>query len=383
MIQPAKKMEKLSTSVFSELAFKKKEMIERGQNMIDLSIGSPDMPPPPFIRDCLAEEMQKEENYGYALTSTDEFNHAVAYYYNHRYDVVMEPNEVLQLMGSQDGLAHIALAYLDKDDVIIAPNPGYPIYLACAHIAGAELYLVPVNEENHFQPRLEDIPEDIRRRAKLMICNYPGNPTAALASEEYFKSLIEFGLENNIIIMHDFAYSELIFDNKKPLSIFSVEGAKDTAIEFNSLSKSFNMAGARIGYLLGDPTLLKPLATLKSHVDYGVFLPIQKAASLALTSDYLFLDNHKRTYEQRRNRFVSELANIGWKVRKPDGGMFVWAKIPESYTSLQFSLAAIEAGVVVTPGHAFGSEGEGYVRIALVQEEDSLIAAANKLKLLL
>lgn len=383
MINPARKMEQLSTSVFTDLAEKKKAKLKEGADIIDLSIGSPDMPPPLFIRECLAEEALKPENYGYSITSTTEFNEAVCYYYDNRYGIDIKPEEVLQLLGSQDGLAHIALAYLDAGDVIIVPNPGYPIYLACAEIAGAELYLLPVNEENNFQPDLNTIPEDIRKRAKLMITNYPGNPTSALADKEYFQQLIDFGMANNILIMHDFAYSELIFDNRKPMSIFSIPDAKKTAVEFNSLSKSFNMAGVRIGYLLGDPKFLKPLANLKSHLDYGVFHPIQKAAALALKSDYSFLQEHCSTYEKRRNIFISELHKYGWTVRNPDGGMFVWAKIPERFTSLQFSLKAIDYGVVVTPGHAFGSGGEGYVRIALVQNENLLIEAAKRLNQLI
>lgn len=379
MIMPAKKMEKLATSVFTDLAEKKQQKLLEGIHMIDLSIGSPDLAPPKFVMETLAEEVLKPNNYGYAITSTKEFQEAVAYFYKNRYDISIQPNEVLQLLGSQDGLAHISLAYLDEDDIIIAPNPGYPIYLATSYIASANLYLVPVNEENHFQPNLDDIPDEVKKRAKLFIVNYPGNPTSALASEEYFEKLIQFGIENDILIVHDFAYSELIFDNKKPLSIFSVKDAKKTAVEFNSLSKSFNVAGMRIGYLIGDPKFLQPLANLKSHLDYGVFLPIQKAASVALTSDYSFLEKQRQTFEARRNLFISELRNNGISVRMPDGGMFVWLKIPSHVTSLQFALKAIDYGVVITPGHAFGDGGEGYVRIALVQNDDELIKGAKRL----
>lgn len=372
-------MKNLATSVFTELAEKKQQKLLEGRDMIDLSIGSPDLPPPTFVMETLANEVLNPNNYGYAITSTKEFQEAVAYYYKIRYNIKIKANEVLQLLGSQDGLAHIALAYLDEDDIIIAPNPGYPIYLATAEIAGAKLYLVPVNEQNNFEPNLDDIPEEIRKRAKLFIANYPGNPTAALASEQYFEKLIQFGIENDILIVHDFAYSELIFDNKKPLSIFSVKDAKKTAVEFNSLSKSFNVAGMRIGYLIGDPKFLQPLASLKSHLDYGVFLPIQKAASVALTSDYSFLDKQCKTFEARRNLFIAELRNNGLSVRMPDGGMFVWLKIPSNSSSLQFALKAIDYGVVVTPGHAFGDGGEGYVRIALVQEDPLLLEGAKRL----
>lgn len=380
MIQPSRKLSKLATSVFSEFAARKQEKLAIGANIIDLSIGSPDMPPPDFVRQAMAEEVAKATEYGYTITASTQFKDAVCHYYLKRYNIAIKHEEVLQLIGSQDGLSHLALAYLDAGDILISPNPGYPIYHACADIAGAELYTVEMSEDNQFMPDLGAIPVEIKKRAKLMIVNYPGNPTSALATKEYFAELIEFGLKHEIIIVHDFAYSELIFDDIKPMSIFTIPEAKNIAIEFNSLSKSFNMAGARIGYLLGSPQFLKPLETLKSHLDYGVFSPIQKAASAALTSDYQFLEKQRGMYETRRNVFIKELHNMQWNVRKPDGGMFVWAKIPETYTSLEFSLAALEHGVVLTPGHAFGTAGEGYVRIALVQDEPSLIKAANRLQ---
>lgn len=380
MIEPSKKLAKLATSVFSEFAARKQEQLALGADMIDLSIGSPDLPPPDFVRQLLAEEVAKATEYGYTLTATSQFKEAVCHYYLQRYNIKIHEDEVLQLIGSQDGLSHLALAYLDEGDVLISPNPGYPIYHACAEIAGAGLYTVEMREENQFMPDLSSIPDEIKKRAKLMIVNYPGNPTSALATKEYFSELIEFGLKNQILIVHDFAYSELIFDDVKPMSIFTIPNAKQIAIEFNSLSKSFNMAGARIGYLLGAPKFLKPLETLKSHLDYGVFSPIQKAASIALTSDYQFLDKQRKIYEQRRNAFVEALHDCNWQVKKPGGGMFVWAKIPDCYTSFDFSLKALEHGVVVTPGHAFGTAGEGYVRIALVQDEENLVEAAKRLE---
>ena len=350
MLEPAAKLQLLTTSVFSDLAQKKAEKLTSGIDLIDLSIGSPDLAPPSFVREYLSEAVRQEHQYGYAISSTEEFKEAVCYFYKERYGVSLGPDEVLQLMGSQDGLAHIALAYLEKGDILIAPDPGYPIYSASAHIAGAEIYHVPLTEENEFMADLDKIPEEICKRAKVMIANYPGNPTSALATREYFQKLIEFGIEHQILIVHDFAYSELIFDNRERLSIFSIPEARTIAVEFNSLSKSFNMAGARIGYLIGAPALLKPLSVLKSHIDYGVFFPIQRAASIALTSDFTFLENHCMTYEQRRNTMVQALGDIGWNVRTPHGGMFIWAKIPEKYTSLQFSLEAMEQGVIVTPG---------------------------------
>ncbi|WP_158738410.1 LL-diaminopimelate aminotransferase [Alteribacillus sp. YIM 98480] len=383
MIQPAQRMNALSSSVFTELAEKKNKKIQAGENMIDLSIGSPDLPPPESVRSILSKEVRKEDQYGYSLKGTKEFQEAVVYYYNQQFDIALNPEEVLQLMGSQDGLAHLALAYLDPDDYIITPDPGYPIYSACASLADAQLYTVPVHEENHFMPDFEHIPIEIIKKAKMMILNYPGNPTAAMADLNYFKQAVSFGLEHNILIVHDFAYAELVFSNQNPLSIFHIPEAKKIAVEFNSLSKSFNMAGTRIGYLIGFPSYLKPLADIKSNIDYGVFQPVQKAAAYALTNELAYLKHHRSVYKKRRDVFISVLHEKGWKVRIPDGGMFIWAKVPAPYTSLSFSLEALEYGVVVTPGNAFGAGGEGYVRIALVQEEDLLKKAGERLAALI
>ncbi|HHY20660.1 MAG TPA: aminotransferase class I/II-fold pyridoxal phosphate-dependent enzyme, partial [Bacilli bacterium] len=229
MIEPSTKLSKLATSVFSEFAARKQEQLALGANIIDLSIGSPDMPPPDFVRQVMAEEVAKGTEYGYTITASTQFKEAVCHYYSRRYNIEIHEEEVLQLIGSQDGLSHLALAYLDAGDVLISPNPGYPIYHACADIAGAELYTVEMTEENQFMPDLLTIPDDIKKRAKLMIVNYPGNPTSALATKEYLAELIEFGLKHNIIIVHDFAYSELIFDNVKPMSIFTIPDAKKIA----------------------------------------------------------------------------------------------------------------------------------------------------------
>lgn len=384
MIKPSSKLGHLSKGVFNQLAEKKASLTKQGRDLIDLSIGSPDMPPPKFIKETLTQAVNQDELYGYPITATEDFKNAVCTYYDKRFQVHVQPEQVLQLMGSQDGLAHLALAYLDPGDMVIVPNPGYPIYSASVQIAGAELYELPLKEEHDFLPVLEEIPQEVCQKAKMMILNYPGNPVPALPSIEFFEQVIEFGKKNQILIVHDFAYCELIFDEHKPLSILSIAGADEIAIEFNSLSKSFNMAGCRIGYLIGKKELIEPLALIKSHIDYGVFFPIQQAATKALTSDYSFLDEHRRSYERRRDVFIQELHCIGWKVRVPEGGMFIWARIPERWdSSLQFSLAALEKGVIVTPGHAFGSEGERYVRIALVQSEDKLIEAAKRFRELL
>ncbi|WP_017728951.1 LL-diaminopimelate aminotransferase [Halalkalibacterium ligniniphilum] len=383
MIKPSKKLQFLAASVFTDLALKKAEKLHQGADLIDLSIGSPDLPPPTFVKEALVSGVQNDHEYGYAITSVPTFSEAVADFYRRRYHVSLESHNILQLMGSQDGLAHIATAYLDPGDILLAPDPGYPIYAASAHLAGAELFTFPLNEENQFMFDVNKLPDDIKKRAKIMITNYPGNPTAALATKDYFETLVQFGIENDILIIHDFAYSELLFDGNEPISILTTPGATKTAVEFNSMSKSFNMAGARIGYVVGNEKLLEPLAVVKSHMDYGVFRPVQFAAIEALTNGDTFLSSQQHLYQSRRDTLVRALNDVGWPVRSPGGGMFVWAKVPEGYTSMEFVLKALDAGVIVTPGHAFGFEGEGYVRIALVQDEPVLKAAAKRFKPLL
>lgn len=379
MINSSKKLDSLSTGIFNQLLTYKQEQLALGRDMIDLSIGSPDLTPPPFVTEELARCVSNKDLYGYAINSTLQFKEAVIDYYQRKFNVSVKTDNILQLMGSQDGLAHLALAYLDPGDVVIVPDPGYPIYSASVHVAGGELYHLSLSEETKFLPVLETIPDIICKKAKMIIVGYPGNPIPTVADRDFFIKLVEFAKKHQILIIHDFAYCELLFDSRKPLSIFSVPGADEVAIEFNSLSKSYNIAGSRIGYIVGNRKLLKPLAILKSHFDYGVFLPIQMAATKALNDGDEFLEAQRKTYQKRRDSFVEELANHGWNVQTPDGSMFIWAKIPKGYTSFDFTLAAIKKGVVVTPGDAFGPNGEGFVRIALVQNETNLKEAARRL----
>ncbi|KPV45600.1 LL-diaminopimelate aminotransferase [Alicyclobacillus ferrooxydans] len=376
----ARRLRELPTGIFSELANRKREVQLRGLDVIDLSVGSPDLPPPPVVRNALAEAVQDVNLYGYALSGTESFAVAAAAFYEKRYGVTLNPKtEVLQVMGSQDGLAHLAMSLLEPGDVVLAPDPGYPIYHASVHIAGGTLHTMPLREENGFLPKFDNIPQEILSKTKLMILNHPGNPVPTLATKEFFEEAIAFAKRHNIVIAHDFAYSELVF-GIRPVSFLSVPGAKDVGIEFNSLSKTFNMAGARIGYVLGNADVLGALGLLKSHIDYGVFLPIQHAATAALLSDPALLDEQAHIYEARRDALVDGLATVGWKVDRPHATMFLWAKLPTGWGSHDFALSLIsEAGVAVTPGYAFGKEGEGYVRIALVQSAERLAEAADRI----
>lgn len=378
----SKKVQKMTTSIFAELANKKKEAMEKGLDVIDLSIGSPDLAPPSYVVDTLVKYSQDPTKYGYTLKGIDTFNRAVQYFYKQRYRVDLNPNdEVLQLMGSQDGLAHLAMAMIDPGDYVLVPDPGYPIYEHGVLIAGGNIHKMPLLQENHFLPKLEEIPEEILEKTKMMMISYPGNPVTALASQAFFEEVVAFAKKHEILVVHDFAYSELIWDENLQLSFMSINGAKDVAIEFNSLSKTFNMAGCRIGYAVGNKNALGILASFKSNIDYGVFYPIQMAAAAALTSDYQVLKEQVKVYEERRDALLAGLEKAGWKVAKSPATMFVWAKIPAGWTSREFAFSLIEkVGVAVVPGDAFGTQGEGYVRIAIVQPVERLTTATERIR---
>jgi LL-diaminopimelate aminotransferase len=376
------KVQKMTSSIFQEVANRKAEAIARGIDVIDLSVGSPDLPPPPFVVDTLVHQAKDTSKYGYTLRGLPEFHEAVSYFYKNRYGVDLEANtEVLQLMGSQDGLAHLATAMIDPGDYVLVPDPGYPIYEANVTIAGGQIYPMPLLAENQFLPKLDDIPLEILHKTKMMIISYPGNPVTALADERFFKEVIAFAKLHHILVVHDFAYSELIYDNHPQISFMSVPGAKDIGIEFNSLSKTFNMAGCRVGYVVGNSQVITILASFKSHIDYGIFYPIQQAAITALTSDFSYLREQVALYQGRRNALISGLEKAGWQVSNSPATMFVWAKIPAGWKSREFAFQLIaETGVAVIPGDAFGKQGEGYVRIAMVQPVERLTEAALRIE---
>lgn len=381
-IVPSKKTQTMATSIFTELADKKREAMKKGIEVIDLSVGSPDMPPPAIVVDTLVQYSKDTTKYGYTLRGIHEFHEAVGYFYKQRYGVELNPTkEVLQLMGSQDGLSHLATAMIEQGDYVLVPDPGYPIYEQGVMIAGGSIYPMPLLEENNYLPKLTQIPLEVLHKTKMMIISYPGNPVTALASKEFFEEVVKFAKKYNILVVHDFAYSELIFDDNPQISFMSVEGAKEVGIEFNSLSKTFNMAGCRIGYAVGNEEALRILASFKSNIDYGVFYPIQMAAVSALTSEYSVLREQVKEYEKRRDILTAGLENGGWKVARSPATMFVWAKIPAGWTSRKFAFELIEkAGVAVVPGDAFGAQGEGYVRMALVQSSVKLAMAAERIQ---
>lgn len=375
-------IQSFGTSIFSELAAFKNEKIAQGVHMIDLSIGSPDLPPPQFIVDALVKNVQDPYAYGYTLSGTKEFNEAVLTFYSKHYGVYFNPEtEIVQMSGSQDGLLHLPMTICNEGDIILVPDPGYTAYADGVRMAKANAYPMPLLKENGFLPDLDSIPQEIAIKAKMMILNFPGNPVPAMANKAFFEKVVAFAKKYDIAVIHDFAYSELVFDGQKPVSFLEIDGAFDVGVEFNSLSKSYNMAGCRIGYMIGNQQIVEALAKLKSNLDYGVFSPIQKAATVALLEGDSFLKENNQLYETRRDALVNGLRAIGWEVERPPATMFMWAEIPKGYTSKEFAIELIEkAGVVVTPGNAFGPSGEGYVRIALVQSEETLKEAVQKIK---
>jgi LL-diaminopimelate aminotransferase len=379
-ISMAERMDAFGESVFAELSRLKKAKISAGEDVIDLSIGSPDLPPPLFIREAIAEGALDSTQYGYSLAGTESFCNAVSTYYQNNHSVYIDPVEQCSLlMGSQDGLVHLPLALCNPGDYILMPDPGYTAYAAGAALAGADIYPMPLTKEKQFLPDFSEIPEEIRKKARMMILNFPGNPVPGLANEAFFREAIEFARTYEIVILHDFAYSELYYE-EKPVSFLAVEGAFETGIEMNSLSKSFNMAGCRIAYAAGNKDVIRMISDLKSHLDYGVFHPIQTAAARALADQSGFLAESREVYRKRRDALVESLREAGWDVDSPKGSMFVWAEIPNGISSREFSIRMLEeAGVAVTPGSAFGAAGEGFVRIALVQPEDRLRQAAQKI----
>lgn len=371
----ANRMNQFGEGVFSRLAVMRKNRLAQGKEVYDLSIGAPNIPPTKRIMEVMAEAVMKPANYVYAINDTQQLLEAVAQWYNRRYDVELNSEtEICSLLGSQDGLSHIALSILDPGDVMLVPDPCYPVFADGPRIAGAELYYMPLKKENDYVIQLQDIPEEIARKAKFMLVSYPNNPTAAMAPESFYHEVVAFAKKYDIIVLHDNAYSELVFDGQSCGSFLSIPGAMEVGVEFNSLSKTYGLAGARIGFCVGNKEVVGMLKTLKSNMDYGMFLPIQAAAVEALTGDQAVVAETRAAYEHRRDVLCDGLIEAGWHMEKPAGTMFVWAPIPDSYQDSESFVADLldKTGVLVTPGSAFGPSGEGYVRMALVQSEDTM-----------
>ena len=360
--------------IFAALNEKKEELAKAGRTIYNLSIGTPDFKPAPHVMKAMQDACGIPENYKYSLTDLPELIEAVQYRYRHRFGVELEEDEIMSVYGSQECMAHIGMVFCNPGDTILVPNPGYPMFDMSGVMAKANVEYYTIKEENGYLPDLEHIPEDVLKRAKYMIVSYPLNPVCVCAPDEFYPELIAFAKKNNIVILHDNAYSDIIFTRKQGKSFLAFEGAKEVGVEFYSLSKSYNLTGARISFVVGNKEIVEKFRLLRSQIDYGIFLPVQYAAIAALTGPDDFVEQQREEYEARNKALCGGLRKIGWNVPDSQGTMFVWAKIPQGYeSSADFCMKLMEkTGVIVTPGSAFGSEGEGYVRMALVINEQKI-----------
>ena len=373
-IQFSEMVNGFKTGIFATLNEKKEELIKEGRKVYNLSVGTPDFKPAPHVMKAMQDACKDPENYKYALADLPELLKAVQYRYEKRFGVSVETDEIMSVYGSQECMAHIGMVFCNPGDTILVPNPGYPMFEMSGIMAKANLEYYTIKEENGYLPDLDHIPEETLKRAKYMIVSYPLNPVCVCAPDEFYPKLIDFAKKNEIVILHDNAYSDIIYTRKQGRSFLSFEGAKEVGVEFYSLSKSYNLTGARISFVVGNREIIEKFRTLRSQIDYGIFLPIQYAAIAALTGPDDFIEEQRQQYEARNRALCGGLRKIGWNVPDSQGTMFVWAKIPEGYeSSADFCIRLMErTGVIVTPGSAFGSEGEGYVRMALVVDEQMI-----------
>ncbi len=376
------RIKNLPPYLFAEIDRKKREKIYQGVDIIDLGIGDPDMPTPSPIVQAMQKAVEKPEHHRYpSYEGMLTFRQSVASWYKIRFNVELDPeSEVLTLIGSKEGIAHFPLAFVNPGDVVLCPDPAYPVYKIGTMFSGGEPYILPLREENGFLPDFRSVPEEVLKRAKIIWVNYPNNPTSAEADESFYKELVEWAREKNIIVCSDLAYSEVYFGNKRPSSILEVDGAKDVAIEFHSLSKTFNMTGWRIGMAVGNRELIAGLGKVKTNVDSGQFQAIQEAGIEALNMPEESLQKIRDEYRRRREAMIKALERSGLEVYKSNATFYLWVKVPKGYTSSQFvSMLLDQCGIVCTPGNGFGKHGEGYFRISLTLPTDRLMQAAERI----
>lgn len=354
--------------IFGALNEKKEELLREGRKVYNLSVGTPDFRPAPHVMKAMQDACGNPENYKYSLADLPELLEAVCYRYEKRFGVHISTDEVMSVYGSQEAMAHIGMVFCDPGDVILVPNPGYPMFEMSGIMAKADVQYYSIEEKNGYLPDLESIPEETLKRTKYMIVSYPLNPVCVCAPDEFYVKLIAFAKKHDIVILHDNAYSDITFTGKPGKSFLSFEGAKDVGVEFYSLSKSYNLTGARISFVVGNRDIISRFRLLRSQIDYGIFYPVQLAAIAALTGPDDFIEEQREQYAARNRALCGGLRSIGWNVPDSQGTMFVWARIPEGYeSSADFCMKLMEqTGVIVTPGSAFGSNGEGFVRMALV-----------------
>jgi LL-diaminopimelate aminotransferase len=377
-------LSKLPKYLFAEIEEIRNKLIAQGVDVIDLSIGDPDLPTPSPIIEALYEAAKDPANHKYpSYYGMIQFRKAAAEWYFRRFGVEFDPSrEVIALIGSKEGIAHIHWAFLNPGDYAIVPDPGYPVYNGATILAGGIPYKVPLKEENNFFPDFDSIPEEIAKKAKIMFVNYPNNPTSATATYEQLEKAVWFAKKYEIILCSDLAYSEIYQGNEKPISIFNIPSAKEIAIEFHSLSKTFNMTGWRIGFAIGNEDIVKGLGSIKSNVDSGVFNAIQIAGIRALQLDMeKYVEETRKIIENRKKNLTKALEEIGFKVYSSNATFYIWVKNPEGFSSKEISTLLLnKTGIVVTPGNGFGEYGEGYFRISVTASDERIKEAVERIK---
>ena len=379
----ADRVANLPPYVFARLGRRISQLASEGHDIIRLDIGSPDLPPPDFITEAMYRSAQNPSLHGYGgFYGTPQLRQAMAAYYEQRFGVTLDPEtEVAPLIGSKEGIANAALAFVDPGDVVLVPDPGYPTYTLGTLLAGGSVVRVPLLAENDFLPDLAAIEPDVARSARVLWLNYPNNPTGAIATLEFFAQAVDFSREYDILICHDNPYCDVTFAGYRAPSLLQVPGAKEVTLEFNSLSKTYNMAGWRVGMAVGHPQAVEALARTKTNIDSGIFRPIQDAAVLALTGDQRWLDERNEIYRERRDLILAALQEIGIQVPSPVASLYIWAPVPAGYSSEEFAGRMLnEAGVSITPGNVFGPHGEGFVRISLGMSTDRIREALERMK---
>ena len=380
----AKRMEQFEEGIFQVLNEKRFELMKQGRTVYNLSVGTPDFEVPKHIRDAVCKAAVNPENYKYALRDLPELIEAVQNRFAKRYDVELRTDEIMSVYGSQEGIAHIALSLCDPGDIVLAPNPGYPIFSIGPALSGAEIVTYDLIEEKGYLPNLDTIPEDVLKRAKVIIVSYPLNPVCKCAPASFYEEVIAWAKKNRILIIHDNAYSDIVYDGTVGRSILSYEGAKEVAVEFYSLSKSYNYTGARVSFLVGKKEIVNNFKKLRSQIDYGTFLPVQYGAIAALNGPDDMIIAQCKEYQKRRDALCGGLRGIGWNIPDSEGTMFAWGTIPEKFgdNDTAFVMELMEkTGVLCTPGSSFGSLGAGHVRFALVlpvEEIEKAIAAIDE-----
>jgi LL-diaminopimelate aminotransferase len=382
-ITPAGRLQALPPYVFARLDELKARAREQGLDLIDLGMGNPDGSAPQPVIEAAIAALQNPANHGYPpFEGTASFRRAITSWYRRRYDVDLDPDsEALPLLGSKEGLTHLALAYVNPGDLVLVPSPAYPAHFRGPLIAGGKIQSLILKPENDWLIDLGAIPDEVARQAKILYFNYPSNPTAATAPREFFQDIVAFARKHEILLVHDLCYAELAFDGYQPTSLLEIPGAKEIGVEFHTLSKTYNMAGWRVGFVVGNRHVIQGLRTLKTNLDYGIFAALQTAAETALQLPDVYLHEVQNRYRRRRDFLIEGFGKLGWDIPKTKATMYLWMPCTVGMSSTDFALNVLQqTGVVVTPGNAFGSAGEGYVRISLIAECDRLGEALQRFK---